>query len=200
MKQRSEKQNYFRNLEIGLIIALVLIIFSFRLLPDINFLLPENSFEEKVVLVMEDVPATVQFSAKSVRSKPQVPLIPIESDLDEPELLSDVKIKKNYLLNENESGADLSGVTAGNSLAVRFFNPRQILEVLPKDIDEFNGRIDLSLKLNNEGKVTAHKILSNTTESEHCLAEVLKAAYKSKWEPFLNDKEELWVEKSYIFN
>lgn len=200
MINRSEKKNYLRNVEVGLIASLAILISVFKFFPDISFLPSEKIFEEKVTLVLEDVPITIQSPAKPGKSKPSVPVILIQSEIEEPEILSDVEIDENNFLDDEEGNGKIAGLDDDKVPVSGFFNPRQVLEVLPKDKDGFNGRIELSLKLNEEGEVTAHKILSNTTNSDQCLEEVLKAAYKSKWEPFLSNQKEFWVEKSYVFN
>ena len=81
--------------------------------------------------------------------------------------------------------------------------PRQILEVLPEQSDEkYQGKIILSLWIDKKGKAKDHKVLMNTTGSKECLDHVLKAAYKSKWQPVVIDSNiyEYWIEKTYVFN
>ena len=195
-----DKKYYFRNFQIALVLSLALVISAFIFFPEIQRENPVRDLQESFVILIEDIPATSQSGLSSKKKKPLVPKIIIAAEIEEPEILNDIEIKRNVIhaenIDENEGGEKNNA----SNLSGGIINPRQILEVLPKEKNNFKGRINLSLKVNSEGEVTAHKILSNTTNSEQCLEEVLRAAYKSKWEPFLNDRNELWVEKSYSFN
>lgn len=82
------------------------------------------------------------------------------------------------------------------------FVPRQVLEVVPeKEDDNTEGEIDLILRIGTDGSVKEHKVNSNTTNSFRYLNNVIKAAYKSRWEAvtYKGDKVEYWVEKKYSF-
>jgi hypothetical protein len=81
--------------------------------------------------------------------------------------------------------------------------PKQLFEVLPqKQKEEYEGTVQLKLKIDEKGKVTAHTILYNSLECGDCLKEIITAAYKTKWEPGMKNgaPSEFWVEKSYSFN
>jgi hypothetical protein len=81
--------------------------------------------------------------------------------------------------------------------------PRLIFEMVPSDEEnKINGKLELSLKINEDGKVIDHKILFNSLDCSDCLNLIIHAAYKSKWEPAIVDgkKADFWVEKSYTFN
>jgi hypothetical protein len=81
--------------------------------------------------------------------------------------------------------------------------PRQIYEVLPtRKTNEIGGSVKLKLRIDTNGKVVEHIILSNSLECENCLDELIAVAYLSKWEPgILNGIiADFWVEKSYTFN
>jgi hypothetical protein len=81
--------------------------------------------------------------------------------------------------------------------------PRLIYEKVPSEGEnKFNGELQLSLKINENGKVVDHRILSNSMDCTNCLNEIIQAAYKTKWEPAIVDgkKIDYWVVKSYAFN
>lgn len=199
MITREDKKYYFRNFQLALITSLAISILAFVFFPKFENTSVDQTLAENFVIHIDDIPATRQSGESSEKRKPEAPKILIASEIDEPRILNDVKIPETGDLEKDadeqngNSGLTSASVSGG-------INPRQILEVLPKKGKDFKGRINLSLKLNEEGNVTAHKILSNTTTSAECLEQVLEAAYKSKWEPFLNNQTELWVEKSYNFN
>ncbi|MCU7496950.1 MAG: hypothetical protein HF314_09120 [Ignavibacteria bacterium] len=83
------------------------------------------------------------------------------------------------------------------------FIPRQVLEVVPeKPDDNIQGEIDLILRIGTDGFVKEHRVSSNTTNSYRYLNNVIKAAYKSRWEAvtYNGGRVEYWVEKKYSFN
>ena len=82
------------------------------------------------------------------------------------------------------------------------FVPRQILEVLPQNVEEEKGEIMLLLKIGKDGSVKEHKVIINTIENPASLKNVLEAAYKSRWEKLKmeGNQIEYWVEKKYRFN
>ncbi len=114
--------------------------------------------------------------------------------------------------NGNGSGNGVgngSGNGAGNGNGNVFnaeqlpFVPRQILEVIPvSEGESITGIISLTLKIGTDGRVITHKVLLNTTGSDKELQNVIKAAYKSKWEAIKikDTKIEYWVNKTYRFN
>jgi hypothetical protein len=58
------------------------------------------------------------------------------------------------------------------------------------------------LLIGTNGRVKEHIVLENTTNSEKYLANVIKAAENSEWEPITlkGKKREYWIEKTYMFN
>ncbi|MGE5352892.1 MAG: hypothetical protein ACM3P0_12470 [Acidobacteriota bacterium] len=83
------------------------------------------------------------------------------------------------------------------------FIPRQVLEVVPeKPGDNAEGEIDLILRIGTDGLVKEHRVNSNTTNSNMYLNNVIKAAYKSRWEAvtYKGGRVEYWIEKKYSFN
>ena len=82
------------------------------------------------------------------------------------------------------------------------YTPRQLYDVMPEKTDDpVFGLIVLSLWIGIEGEVKDYKVKQNTTNSQSCLQNVIKAALQSKWESaVLNDqKVEYWIDKSYRF-
>ena len=81
------------------------------------------------------------------------------------------------------------------------FVPRQVMEVLPKNIESAEGEISVHIRINTNGTVNEYKIIRNTTTHPECLNAVVKALNKSRWEAvsYNGGKIEYWVEKNYIF-
>lgn len=82
------------------------------------------------------------------------------------------------------------------------FIPRQVLEVVPeKPGDNAEGEIDLILRIGTDGLVKEHRVSSNTTKSSNYLNNVVKAAYKSRWEAvtYKGGRVEYWIEKKIQF-
>lgn len=80
--------------------------------------------------------------------------------------------------------------------------PRLIYEEVPRGGEnKFNGNLQLSLKINADGQVVEHRVLSNSLDCTDCLNAIIQAAYKSKWAPAVIDgkKREYWVVKTYSF-
>lgn len=80
--------------------------------------------------------------------------------------------------------------------------PRLIYEEVPSSgKNKFKGMLQLSLKINENGQVVDHRLLSNSLDCTDCLNAIIRAAYKSRWEPAIVDGKEadFWVEKSYTF-
>jgi len=82
------------------------------------------------------------------------------------------------------------------------FVPRQILEVLPQNVEREKGEILLLLKIGKDGFVKEHKVIINTLNDSAGLKNVIDAAYKSRWEKIKMEgtQIEYWVEKKYRFN
>jgi hypothetical protein len=136
--------------------------------------------------------------------KPQEPKIFTPGIMDEPEILPDEEVVS---LTENENNGNANSnvsVKGATFVAPQLpFVPRQILEVLPQNVDEnLKGLIEIELKISTDGKVIEHKVILNTTGSQKYLQSVITAAYKSKWEPVkIKDNNVVyWVEKTYRFN
>ena len=82
------------------------------------------------------------------------------------------------------------------------FVPRQILEVLPQNVNGEKGEILLLLKIGKDGLVKEHKVIINTVNDPMGLKNVLEAAHKSRWEKIKieGSQIEYWVEKKYRYD
>ena len=197
------RKEYRFRFEISLVSSLLLCILLFLFFPKISPPLMHPPVYQTIIFTINDGALnTVQ--ADLSNPKPSEPKIVIDNVVDDPEILPDVKILS--LQSDKSSG---NGKSSGNSLNSSGINapllpfiPRQILEVLPSNIDgDFTGYIDLRLKIGTDGKVIEHKVIANTTGSNKYLQNVITAAYKSRWEPIKinNSKIDYWVEKTYTF-
>lgn len=82
------------------------------------------------------------------------------------------------------------------------FVPRQILEVVPQNVESVKGTIILVLKIGTDGFVKEHKVIYNTSNDDACLMNTIDAAYKSRWEQVKIEGKQVqyWIEKTYRFN
>jgi len=151
------------------------------------------------VILFDEVPQTVQ-NQRVRKQKPDVPAIIISEDVEAFELLEDV----NLLFNTADQNNKISSESRNqNNIRLLRTVPRLIFEVVPADgNNKFNGKLQLSLKINEKGRVVDHRIIFNSLDCPDCLNDVIKAAYRSKWEPALINgaNTDYWVVKSYTFN
>lgn len=192
------KIHYKRNILISIILSELLIIAVFIFSPENSDSNEKKLYDEPIVLYNE-IPRTVQ-SLPVQMSRPEVPAIYISDEPEAFQLLEDVSLASNEQQQTNVVSAESAHL---NKVQTAASAPRQIFEVVPADRDnEFTGRLQLSLKINEKGQVVDHRIIYNSLDCAECLYEIIKAAYKSRWEPgYVNGKStDYWVMKSYIFN
>lgn len=192
------RTHYRRNILIAIIISEILIISVFLVSPKTSEINKEVIYKEPLI-IFDEVPRTLQ-SLPVQKQRPEIPPVYISDEVNAFEVLEDVNltpIGSNPKTNFSTDFADMS-----NLRTVRVA-PRQIFEAVPANADnDFNGKLRLSLKINEKGQVINHRIIFNSLECTDCLNDIIKAAYRSKWEPaIVNGKNaDCWVEKSYIFN
>ena len=191
--------------ELCLIASLIFCILLFLFFPYIAPPPPPPVEYQSLLFTINDIaPNTAQKNIKN--PKPPVPKIFVPDVVDEPEILPDEDMAQQTKSEESGNGKNNSNITgSGTALDAPElpFVPRQILEVLPQNVDKnAQGFVELSLKIGTDGHVIEHKIIDNTTGSKQILQSVITAAYKSKWEPvkIKNSKIVYWVEKTYRFN
>lgn len=192
------KIHYKRNFLISVILSELLIISIFIFSPK-KYIQDEKILYDEPVFLFDEMPGTVQGLSVQI-SKPQVPAIDISDEPEAFQLLEDV----NLTSDESEQISEFAAESAdkGNIQSVASA-PRQIFEVVPANRDnDLTGRLQLSLKINKKGQVVDHRIIYNSMDCTECINEIIKAAYRSKWEPGnVNGKNmDYWVMKSYIFN
>ncbi len=198
---RNETAYYQRNLLISIIISEILVILAFVLSPKEIFTNRKISFDEPVILINEIPQTTQSMNHQALPPAPEVPPVYITDEPDAYETLGDVSLTQGMEEKGDESSNDITG---HGSVQYARSAPRLLYEVVPAggDEDDYHGRLQVSLKINPDGKVIDHRILFNSLDCADCLNNLIKAAYKSKWEPAaVNGKnEDYWVVKSYTFN
>lgn len=205
MIPKAVKMHYSRDFKISLIISLSFIVSLFLFFPHDFGGRKTSSINDSIIFSASDIPPTIQSAEiqKSAMHIPPTPAILIPSDIEEPELLSDVSITTNSSENNLSGTGNIASTDKGEAASSLPFVPRQILEVMPKKVDKnVEGYIRLSLKIGIDGKVESYIVLVNTTNCSQCLQNVLIAVHKSRWQPATvnGSKIEYWVEKSYNFN
>jgi hypothetical protein len=193
----NSKIHYRRNILISIILSELLVISIFIFSPDKSVQDKKFLYDEPVIL-FDKMPLTVQ-KLPTYKQKPGIPAIYISDQVEAFELLDDVTLQSKV----NGQNAVVSSESADqtNIRPVRSA-PRQIFEVVPaNDDNKVNGRLQLSLKINENGRVIDHRILFNSLDCNDCLNDIINAAYRSRWEPAsINGKNaDYWVMKSYTF-
>jgi hypothetical protein len=189
-----DKENYRRNLEVSFIATLSVIILIFYLYP--RFTQSSRQVAHYVVPTIEvlHIPSTTQNIIK--RPKPVKPFIPVESE--EIDFLDNVQIKE--LLQGDSAAYNINSAPVSSKELP--YTPRQLLDIIPEKTEEpVSGLIILSLRVGIDGEVKDYKVVKNTTDSNSCLQNVIKAALESKWESAVlrNQKVEYWIDKTYRF-
>ena len=190
------KFGYIKRLEISVIFSLIILTFLFYTFPKIisgSFSLPDVSIPKIIVI---DIPQTIQHNIKHP-PRPTRPAIPVPSE--DMAILDDITIEIEHI----EDWIAPDKIFNPGELEELPYMPRQVLEVLPEKTDDNpKGEILLSLHVDKKGKVKAHKVIRNSTQSQVCLKSVVKAAYNSRWQPVIIDSNiyEYWIYKSYKFD
>ncbi len=189
---------YSRNFKLSLIFSELLVLCAFVFSPGIK----ENQVVElnEPLILIDDVPITIQ-NNKIISLRPKTPEIIFSDYIEDPMLLDNIIIAEKSGERSEISNQFASAENSFYKLNRRA--PRQLLEVLPqKNYGNFTGIVQLKLKIDRSGKVSDHIILFNSLECEDCLNDIISSAYKSVWEPAVNNgkETEFWVEKSYTFN
>ena len=195
----NDKIHYRRNMLIAIIIGEVLIIFAFIFSPH-SFSPDKILLQNDKIISRVDIPVTVQMMPPAT-PPPKVPSIPIANEVSAFEILEDVSVTSNT--NGQDDNIISDDRVQDNNIQPARSAPRLIYEVVPSEGDnELNGKLQLSLKIDKDGKVIDHQIISNSLDCDKCLNDIIRSAYKSKWEPAVVNgrKEDFWVVKSYTFN
>jgi len=149
------------------------------------------------IILINSIQPTIQLPVVE-RIKPTAPAIVIVDITEEANILDDVTITLTSS-EEYDTSEDIAKLETSNLSTA----PRLTFEVLPdKRDDKISGSLNLFLKIDTDGKVISHQVLYNSIECEKCLDKIISAAYRSKWQPAIENGIEVnyWVEKSYIFN
>lgn len=187
---------YKKRLELSLILVLILMIslfYGFQRFDAEPWQLPIPVTPEIIVI---DIPRTIQMNIRRP-SPPLRPVLPVA--VDDPEILDEVNLFPEDMA-DLVSGERVFSIVDIEGLP---YIPRQILEVLPEQNDiPCQGVVSLALHIGKDGNVKNHRVLDNTTNSEVCLKNILKAAYKTRWQPVILESQiyEYWIEKVYRFD
>ncbi len=167
----------------------------FYFFPRFIYDIPEQAYFIPAIEILE-IPITRQ-KPHNTLPPPSKPIIPIGSD--NIEILSDVSLNTENILSSNDSTA-FGDFLSDMPLS---FRPKQILEVIPQNVDkDIKGEVILQLKINADGKVSNYRIVKNSTNSNQCIDSAIRAAKRSIWESAIinNRPVEYWIEKIYKFN
>jgi len=189
---RAVGKGYRTRLEWSFVFSLLMLILIFVIHPRTADKIPPLHIYKAPGLQLIEIPRTRQ--AVKRRPKPAKPVIPVPSD--EPEISEEV------LIEYPETTSTFQGEVPAGPLDAEDlpYLPRQILEYLPGACGEnIRGEVQLLLLINKKGRVKEHRVLKNTVHSRQCLNNVVKAAYKSRWEVVTlpTGKVEYWIKKIY---
>ena len=225
------QQRYRKNFTAGIIISIVahcIVLFSIHFLPEISGREIQreyiNTYTAKMqfINIGEVIPGGGSFGngidetgnggvpSQTISGTP-VPsmdstLIPFGRETNLLDQKDSLKISSGAGTGKGTGGVDGKGYGYGSGLGKDYtplpFVPRQILEVIPQNVEDANGEIVLLLKIGIDGIVKEHKVVMNTTGDSEVLKHVLDAAHKSRWEKIKMDgrQVEYWIEKTYRYN
>jgi len=203
---KEDSGKYFR---LGLIFALVILILflqSFKhwqrrpVLPVVP--------EAVLVLTVEDVPVTTQTVRRPAPPLPVVPVptdevsVPVESTIEKTEL------DFTAMSAGTDSGhGEATGQGQGSGETAVVVPPRPIADVFPEyppgeKKKGVQGEIELTLLVDESGKVQNVQVVRNTTQSAVCEAATVDAAYQTRFLPARNGQEmvAVWIHKTYKFS
>lgn len=186
------KQASRLKIEKSLVIVLSFFILFFQFFKRLNVHPSPPKLPEVVIFMeFEEVPITRQGVKKPKPPRPAVP-IPVE----EPSIPEDLTIEPTEL-DFTEALPDLPEGEGFFALTP----PEPIYDVFPEYPKGVEGEIELSLLVDEQGKVKNVQVIRNTTRSKLCEQAVLKAAYQTLFNPAKRrDKYvAVWIHKTYRF-
>ena len=206
-KYKTDKLNYNYIIEISISVAMIIIILLVLFFPRLSVFEKESIEYFEGAAKLDHTPITIQDAANSKAKKSKaIPPAAIFVPVDYEVILEELVLDEDYTMEEvAESGDKIDSEGTGDeplAFSSLPYLPRQIVEVIPANIDNLEGRIKFSLLIGKNGKVLEHKILRNTLSEQKSLKFIIDAVYKSKWMPINFDGHyvEYWFEKTYSFN
>jgi len=194
------ESQYQKTLELGYIIALLLVIILVHISKRYEVTVPP--VPHRVVpdhFIVEEIPSTRQGIPTRRPARPEV-IIPVTEDV----LPEDEKIELSDLSNFARPGG-YPGAASNESSSPDVL-PRPIAEVFPEFPREAlkagaEGKVLLHLLVTEFGSVSEITVLENTTGNTECVVAAKKAAKRNKFIPAQKSGKNvaMWIEKSYIF-
>ena len=196
---RDARGSYQLRFEKALSASLALLIILFLLFPRLNIKIRKF---DKVYFIptIESVPITRQGGSPTPPKRPAVPVpvddpaVPLDETIDTTELNYNV-----YQYNPDGLGGPAGGQP-------RIIPPRPVAEVFPEYPKEarkkgLQGFVKLNLFIDEHGNVTEVVIVTNSTGSEDCAKEAVKAARASRFLPAQQGGKAVgtWTVREYGF-
>ena len=186
-----------KNLEKGFIVVLIFFIFLFFISKKMDFKpRPIKIDDPAIFMIVEDVPITKQGSK---RRRPPRPVVPIP--VEEPTVPDDLTIEPT----EIDFSLTPPDMPFGDGFAA-VVPPRPIADVFPEYPETekekgVEGEIELSLLVDESGKVKNVTVVKNSTKSVLCQESAIKAAYQTQFSPAKKNKQyvAVWIRKTYKF-
>lgn len=194
------ESQYKKTLELGYIIALLLVIILLHLSKRYEVTIPLITHHvNQDHFIVEEIPSTRQGMPTRRPARPEV-IIPVTEDV----LPEDETIELRDLSNFTQPGG-YPGAASGESTTPDVL-PRPIAEVFPEFPREAlkagaEGKVLLHLLVSESGSVSEIVVLENTTGNTECVVAAKKAAKRNKFIPAQKSGKNvsMWIEKSYIF-
>lgn len=199
MNYKKENQFYKRNIKIGIAVSLLIVIFTFLLIPKLNRHEKYITYFEEPIITLEDIPVT-----KIINTSPpkiNLDLITKKVLIDEPIALSDVEINEineNIIDNPPKQVEDVLNHENSYNPINKFFIPEQIVEVIPANKNKLEGFVTLELIIDSDGKIKEYKILDSSLSNEE-ISFLIEKIIKSKWGPSNQSESEYKIVKIYSF-
>lgn len=186
--------NYQNRLLISLITSLLIFIFLFYFFQKSDNESTYNAFHNPAPFKIIEIPITRQ---QSRPPQPARPVFPVPAD--EPEFTEDVILENKIKVISEAAEMPEAGENEIHSL---YIMPSQVFEVIPNNTIGCAGELLVDVKIDTLGKMSAYRVIKNTTSEKGCLESVLKALKQSIWESALYKgyKTEYWIQKKYVFD
>lgn len=191
------KNNFWKNVEKGLVVVLCFCIFIFQISKRFNIKSsPPTIADEVIYMHIDEIPITKQGTK---RPRPKRPVVPIP--VEEPTVPEDLTIESTEL----DFNASPPNMPEGDGF-YSIIPPRPIADVFPEYPEDEKkkgivGEIELSLLVDISGRVQNVQVVKNLTGSQKCEQSAIRAAYQTRFIPARKDDKHVavWIHKKYKF-
>lgn len=201
-KPRHLKDDYSFFFQLSLFLSLTFFVILFNIVPSVEPTVKTDMTPPKITIEVSDIPQTRQ--TISSKGKPVKPVIPIASPIAE-EMLTDDELF-NYGSPDGLLEIPAPPPPPGDKGKSEFSPPKLIVSKFPeypKDLQKvgISGIIILEVKVDLNGMVIDHKVISNTTKNATLEKLAVETVYKCKYTPATENRKPIvaWTEHKFEF-